>query len=204
MAQYPACNGDTFLLYAGTMHYSPGGLLFYEIMQNSDVYTSLSRPDPKLPEEQRRAKVQQAVRAVHLEEDYDCRTRPVTLPGQGENTRRFLCACRHFALERLELAGPEAIICDGSKFLVLTAIEGVTRLAHGRQEETLLPGHSVLLPACLGRVMLLPQANSALLKAYVPDLAADVIAPLRQAGIADADIAALGGRTRLNDLASLL
>jgi hypothetical protein len=43
-----------------------------------------------------------------------------------------------------------------------------------------------------------------LLKAYVPDLRANVIRPLREAGIADGVIAALGGKTRLNPLVPLL
>ena len=45
MQEYVVEPGDAFLLHAGTMHYSDGGVLFYEIMQNSDVYISL-RPPP--------------------------------------------------------------------------------------------------------------------------------------------------------------
>jgi hypothetical protein len=46
--------------------------------------------------------------------------------------------------------------------------------------------------------------DCALLKAYVPDLAQDVIAPLRQAGFSSKTIAGLGGHTVLNPLPGLL
>ena len=46
MREYAVQPGDAFLLYAGTMHYSAGGVLFYEIMQNSDVIIGLRQPDP--------------------------------------------------------------------------------------------------------------------------------------------------------------
>jgi hypothetical protein len=39
---------------------------------------------------------------------------------------------------------------------------------------------------------------------YVPDLARDVVAPLRAAGVGDEAIVALGGRTRLNELAPIV
>jgi mannose-6-phosphate isomerase len=71
-------------------------------------------------------------------------------------------------------------------------------------EETLAPGNSCLLPACLGETVLVPERRASLLKAYVPDLIRDVIEPLRRAGVEDERIALLGARTRLNPLKGLL
>jgi len=68
----------------------------------------------------------------------------------------------------------------------------------------LRPGQTLLLPAALGVVTLVPTEPSALLKTYVPDLAKDVVAPLRLSGVSDEAIADLGGRTVLNDLVPLL
>ncbi len=195
--------GDAFLLYAGTMHYSAGGVLFYEIMQNSDVYIGLRAPDPALPEEEREAAVRERMKGVHLEEGFDAQTTPVTL-GSGANRRTFVFACRYFALERLDLMAPTMLNCNGERFYVLSLIEGACTVVYGDHHEMLRPGQTLLLPAALGVVTLVPTEPSALLKTYVPDLAKDVVAPLRLSGVSDEAIADLGGRTVLNDLVPLL
>jgi mannose-6-phosphate isomerase len=203
MHEYAVSPGDAFLLYAGTMHYSAGGVLFYEIMQNSDVYIGLRAPDPSLSPGEREAVVGDRTAGLHLEEGFDAKTVPVVL-GTGVNTRTFIFACRHFALERLDLMAPTMVSCNGDRFYVLTLIEGACTVVCGEQHEVLRPGHSLLLPASLGRVAIVPTEPSALLKAYLPDLVNDVVRPLRLSGIPDAAILGLGGSTELNDLAPLL
>lgn len=195
--------GDAFLLYAGTMHYSRGGVLFYEIMQNSDVIIGLRSRDPEAPREVREERARIALEGIHLEDGFDCQTSPVTVV-EGANRRTFVLACEYFALERLDLAAPYPLECDGSRFYVLSQIEGRSTVVHAGQRETLLPGQSCLLPANLGQVILEPEGQASLLKAYVPDLERNIVAPLRGAGIADEAIIALGGKTRLNPLPSLL
>ncbi len=203
MTEHPAAPGDAFLLHAGTMHYSPGGLLFYEIMQNSDVYTSLKPPRGEMSDEARRTAARLAAEAVHLEDGFDCRTRPVRLT-DGANARTFVFACQHFALERLDLAERAYVGAPGRRFEVLTVIEGRADVTGAGRTERLAPGQSCLLPASLSDATITPAPAAAVLRAYVPDLVRDIIAPLRAAGIADDAIAALGGRTRLNPLTRLL
>jgi mannose-6-phosphate isomerase class I len=203
MHVYDVEPGDAFLLYAGTMHYSAGGVLFYEIMQNSDVFIGLQPLDPDLPEAEREGRVRRAMEGVHIEEGFDAKTTPVVLPA-GANTRTYVFACRYFALERYDLVAPTMINCKGDRFYVLSQIEGSTTVVHGEHREVLKPGHTVLLPASLGMLTLVPSEPSALLKTYVPDLRRGIIEPLRLSGVPDEAIASLGGRTELNDLALLL
>ena len=203
MRPYHPRPGDAFLLYAGLMHYAAGGMLFYEIMQNSDVWIGLGRPPDALSPEQRRRAAADAVEAVHLEDDIDCRTRPVTVR-LGRSHRMWVLACEHFALERLDLAEPCEIRRDGRRFRVLSQIAGNARVRSEGFTASLAPGVSLLLPACLGRVQIEPEGPASLLLAYVPDLLRDVIEPLRAGGFDDASILALGGRTRLNPLRNLL
>ena len=202
MNRYPVAPDDAFLLHAGTMHYSDGGLLFFEIMQNSDAYISLAAPGKDLPPEEREKRARDAVEAVHLEEGFDCRTKPLTIQ-RGRNKRTFAIACQYFAVERFDLAEPLRLDLDGDRFYVLTQIEGEAEIVCGRSE-VLLPGHTCLLPACSGEVVIRPRGTAALLKSYVPDLQKNVVAPLKAAGFQDADIQALGGRTILNPLKALL
>jgi mannose-6-phosphate isomerase len=203
MRRYSVQAGDAFLLYAGTMHYSAGGVLFYEIMQNSDVIIGLRRPDPEMPQAEREARADAAIEGIHLEPGFDVKIPPIVLR-EGGNQRSFAFACTHFCLERLDLSRPYVIDCDGSRFCVLSQIEGACTIVWGTLREELRPGQTCLLPASLGPVSLKPEGPCALLKAYVPDLEGDVIHALRQAGIADERIAGLGGKTRLNPLTRLL
>jgi mannose-6-phosphate isomerase len=203
MREYEVEPGDAFLLYAGTMHYSKGGVLFYEIMQNSDVYIGLKAPDPALPQPEREAEAREKMEGVHIEEGFDAKTAPVTL-GSGANTRTFVFACDYFALERLDLMAPTMLNCDGSRFYVLSLVQGQCTVVHGETHEILKPGHTVLLPADLGMVTLVPTEPSVMLKTYVPDLMENIVEPLRVAGVPDEAIAGLGGKTVLNPLARLV
>lgn len=204
MREYPVQPGDAFLLYAGTMHYAKGGALFYEIMQNSDVIIGLFPPAATLSECEREARVQAMMEGIHIEEDFDCKTQPVTLH-EDANTRTFVFACSHFALERLDLAAPYTLDCGGERFFVLSQIEGTSTVVWGAQQEILRPGQTCLLPASLGTVTLEPESGPcALLKSYLPDLMQNVIQPLREAGVTDEAIVGLGGKTALNPLRKLL
>lgn len=202
METLPAHRGDAFLLHAGTMHYSHGGVLFYEIMQNSDVIMML-RSHEFLPGTEGRKKwAGETLRGLRFALGSDCKIQPVTI-AQGMNRISFIFACRYFALERLDLASPYEIACSGGKFLVLTQIEGDSTVSSDNGLENLSPGQSCLLPASLGSVRVVPNGHCSLLKAYVPDLVLDIIEPLRKAGIRDRDIIALGGEAACNPLIEL-
>lgn len=199
MQEYPVQPGDAFLLHAGTMHYSKGGVLFYEIMQNSDVYIGLKGIDPNLSEKEKEQKLASLLQGVHLEHGFDPKINPVTI-SKGINRRTFVFVCQYFALERLDVNETYQINCDGERFYVLSQIQGTSRIVCDTYTEVLKPGQTCLLPASLGVVDIIPDEKSSLLKAYVPDFLNNVINPCRDAGISDDDIYALGGHTRLNTL----
>jgi mannose-6-phosphate isomerase len=201
MERQPASAGDAFLLHAGAMHYSSGGILLYEILQNSNVITMLcSRETPGSAE--RRSWAGDAIKAVRLARGSDCRVRPVMV-SSGSNRVSVIVACRYFALERLDLGAPHSIACTGDRFFVLTQVEGTSTVSCSGGQETLGPGQSCLLPASLGNVTILPQGGCSVLKGYVPDLLRNIVEPLRAAGIPDADIIGLGGEAALNPLVEL-
>lgn len=201
MVEYEVQPGDSFLLYANTMHYSHGGVLFYEIMQNSDITVGLNRvPDDPAERDQR---AEEMADWIHLEAPFDCKTRQVTV-ARGANRQTYVFACRYFCLERWDLAEPLKLTPDGLRFHVYSLIEGHATLRYGDQVERLVSGNSFLVPAEMLPLTIEPEGQAALLRAYVPDLLADVIAPLRAHGVSDAEIEGLGGVTRLNHLTPLL
>lgn len=203
MREYAVEPGDTFLLYAGTMHYSRGGVLFYEIMQNSDVIIGLRPWRPIASDEERKRWASAALEGVHIEQGFDCRTVPVSLR-EGGNQRSYLLACQHFAVERLDLAAPFTVRCAGERFYVLSQIEGTSMIEHDETRELLRPGMSCMLPANLGDIVVEPEGEASLLVAYVPDLQQDIVSPLRASGVPEPAIAGLGGHTCLNPLLEYL
>jgi len=203
MVELSARAQDTFLLYSGTMHASAGGQLLYEIMQNSDVGLGLDVAREGSTDEEIADRARMALEAVHIEDGADPRPTPIAIDC-GDNTRTIAVACEHFVLERLDLAAPYSLTLDGRRFVVLTSIEGRAEVCCKGGCETLAAGNTCLLPARLGEVAIEPQGRAALLMSYVPDLAADIIAPLRGRGIADEAIAALAGVTRRNPILPLL
>jgi len=203
MTEYTVEPGDAFLLYAGTMHYSAGGVLFYEVMQNSDVVLGLRLNQARWTAAEQQDRANRAVEALHLEDDFDCHIPPVSVEDDGWQ-RTFVLACREFALERLEGTQAYAIELDGRRFEVLSVVEGSAVMETAGGSESLYAGQSCLLPAGLQRVTLHPQGRAVVLRTYVPDLELDIVRPLRRAGISRERIESLGGRTRLNPLRGIL
>jgi mannose-6-phosphate isomerase len=202
MQEFMVQPGDAFLLYAGTMHYSRGGVLFYEIMQNSDVTLPLRRWPRGTQEEQERM-LELASAAVHLEEPFDCQTKPVTLR-EGANVRTYVMACQHFAVERLDLTAPYLLSNDGRHFCALSQVQGNSIVRSANTTVELGPGLSCLIAAELSQVTIEPAPEASILVSYVPNLITDIIQPLRDAGVDDQAIAAIGGMTRLNPLPTRL
>jgi mannose-6-phosphate isomerase len=187
MVEYSAQAGDALLLYAGTMHYSGGGILMYEIMQNSDAIIGLWPQDQSLSAEERLRMAQEAAYGVHLEDGADPHTDPITII-EANARRTFVVACEHFALEKIDLQGDYRIIPDHKKFFILTCIAGSASISSGPVSEVYKAGNSCLIPARAREVTIAPNGSATLLKAYVPDLVEDVIKPLRALHIDDSKI----------------
>ena len=199
MRDYTVNSGDAFLLYAGTMHYTDGGVIFYEIMQNSDVYIPLSfrSSSAKCGELDRLRN--KSMEGVHIEDGFDCKTRPVTID-HGSYSHTYLLACEYFSLERIDFETKYNLLTDGSKFFVYTALEDILEIVTSKSKIQLTPGQTCLIPANTGEISFKANAKTSLLKAYVPNLQKDIINPLRVEGIQDKDISLLGGITELNHL----
>jgi mannose-6-phosphate isomerase len=203
MEEQPVQPGDAFLLHAGAMHSTRGGVLFYEIMQNSDITISLRGREFPPGTDERQRWAEETLRRVRLAPSAECRIHPVSV-ASGTNRTSFIFACRYFALERLDLTSPCDLACAGDKFLVLTQIEGSSTVSSAGGAVDLGAGQSCLLPACLGKISVAPGGHCSLLKAYVPDLLRDVIEPLRRQGVPDPDIMSLGGEAARNPLIELI
>ncbi|MBI3914180.1 MAG: class I mannose-6-phosphate isomerase [Chloroflexi bacterium] len=196
--------GDVVFVPAGTVHAIGKGIVLAEIQENSDITYRLydwGRVGTG--------------RALHIEPSLRvARFQPILQPKiqalaieQREFTRRFRVACRYFVLEEID-ARERFESATLGKFHILAAIRGGLEIAYGARFESRVEigqGETFVLPARLGVFALTPSRVPAkLLRMYPPELRADIIAPLTQAGVPPSEIARLGGSIpEANDLYAL-
>lgn len=198
----PATAHQTLILPAGTVHALGAGVVVYEVQQPSAMTFRLDDwgrvgADGK-PRDRHLAEGKAALKP----ELRPCPLAPLPLRSDSDK-RCILTACRYFALERINLVRAEAVKIIGSHSAhVLTVISGTATLASDAGQTDLGRGQTGMLPAAAGEGMLAATEPSVVLHAWVPDLPRDIVAPLRQAGASDTQIAALSGS--LPDLADAL
>ncbi len=178
--------GDTLYVPAGTVHAIGGGLLLAEIQENSDLTYRLydwGRP--------RELHIEQSLAVLHAQPPGFGPSRPLTVAVAGGSVE-YLVACRYFAYQALNVATTLLSDTEGRSFHVLFVQQGSGRIAWEAGSAPLAQGETVFVPAALRRYQL-SGAGLRLLRAFVPDMPADVISPLSAAGHPAAAIAALGG-----------
>ncbi len=188
----PVKAGDVVFVPAGTVHAIDAGTTLFEIQQKSDLTYRVydyGRRDAKTGQP----------RELHIAKALDVsdlapapRTTLAPLPLSSE--RALLIACRSFTLERWRLDATYTAATNPGSFEILTLIGGAGTLRWADGSLPLRRGDSVVLPAALGGYALLPAPSSSttgleILRAYVPDLEQDILAPLHAKGVDAAQIA---------------
>lgn len=192
LRQMPAHVGESVVIPAGTVHALGAGVLVYEVQQPSEITYRLDdwgrvgndgRPRDRHLEDGRRA----------IKPDL----RPALTTGAqwlaGSGQRRLLAACGYFAMERIGLSGDERIVTTthGSP-QVFTAISGEAMIGDGGEAVQAPLGNSVVVPAAMPSVTLACVGQATILRAWIPDLPQEIIAPARRAGISDTTLSAIG------------
>ncbi|HVL23111.1 MAG TPA: type I phosphomannose isomerase catalytic subunit [Thermomicrobiales bacterium] len=189
-----AAPGMTVLIPAGTVHALGAGVMVYEIQQPSDVTFRL--------DDWGRVDAQGRPREMHLDQGFVA-TRPELRPERIDPvpvrdavaSRHLLAACRYFALERISLPAGGSIDAGGAESpQVVTVLSGGASLCGG-DDVALTPGSSGVVWSTATPARLTATAPAVVLRAWVPDLAVEVVAPAEQAGAEASAIADLGGAT---------
>ena len=187
--------GDVLYSPARTIHAIGKGIVYCEIQQNSDITYRLydwgrvgddGKPRPRHLDQ-----------AMACSQD-DCNPLPKITPLVAHDApdarRTILAASPHFVTELLEGSAPQPLARTRRALQTVTVLDGEVTIRHaGPGEANLARGDSAAIPAVLQEARVEPHGPSRLLLAYLPDLQADVVTPLRAAGYTDAQIAALGG-----------
>jgi mannose-6-phosphate isomerase len=189
----PVHTGDIMYSPAGVVHAIGKGIVYCEVQQNSDITYRIydwgrvdaqGKPRP-LHLEQALAVMGEARRDTPL-------IRPLALPAE-DGGRTVLCVCPHFAVELLELEGSANLRRVRPAMRAVVVLEGTVALrSPGAEDVICTRGQSAVLPAALRGAEAVAQGTARLVLAYLPDMQADIVQPLRAAGYTEGEIAQLG------------
>ena len=173
VAEHIACftpkAGDGVFIPAGTVHTLGGGVVVFEVQQNSDVTFRLydwDHIDPKTGKP-RALQVDKAMACIDFAEGPVSLAAPVvesTTPVERER----LFHCEHFWLWRLRGRSPFNV---GAADLprVLVCVEGAGDVEHGDDAYAIGKGDVFLLPAVIGKCVFRPRGAVNLLEISIPD-----------------------------------
>lgn len=193
----PAVPGESILIPAGTIHALGAGCFVYELQQPSDVTYRLDdwgRVDAA--GRPRELHVDRAV--VVLDADSSpAPIAPLALPSMS-GRRSLLAACRLFALERIAFDPGEAVeVAASGSAQTLTCLGGTAEAtaAGDATPVVIADGETVVVCAAarVARLRASASSSAVVLRAWVPALASEVVAPAMAAGHTGPEIAALAG-----------
>jgi mannose-6-phosphate isomerase len=194
MPRHSVRAGDTVYVPGGILHSFGPDTLIFEVQQTSDLGQFVTPTDlygEPLDEETWSANINAAL--DEMKTDYLPRPNPgLVLEEAGEARRVLCCAGPYFALERWTLTGPYTEPSHPERCLTLSSVGDAVRIEYEGATERLERAESCILPAAIGEVRVVPEGEASLIACYVPNLARDVVTPLREAGYADVEIRALG------------
>lgn len=185
--------GETVYVPGGVPHTFGPDTLIFEIQQTSDLTQSAMTVDnaghPYSPE-QRRANLDALMDEIRP----NIRPKPNHgLTRYDGNVRLVVgCAGPYFALERWNLAVPYRVPARPDRCSVVTNIGEPVAIVYSGGVERLGQAETCLIPAAMGPWQLVPDGKAVVIVTYIPDMATDIIEPLRRAGYRDGEIEALG------------
>jgi mannose-6-phosphate isomerase len=160
--------GDGVFIPAGTVHALGGGVVVFEVQQNSDVTFRLydwDHVDPKTGKP-RELKVDQALACIDFADGLGGLVSPVveaTTPAERER----LFQCEYFWLWRWRGQSPFTVGVAGVP-RVLVCVEGAGQVEHGGATYAVGKGEVWLLPAVAGVCAFRPRGAVTLLEIAIP------------------------------------
>ncbi len=161
--------GDAVFNPAGMVHSMGGGVMVFEVQQNSDVTFRLfdwNHVDPKTGQP-RPLQVDQALACINFGKCAGGLVAPV-VEETSPVRRERLFHCDHFWLSRLRSESTFTVGAVGRP-RVLVCIDGKGQLNHGGATYEIGKGDVFLLPAVLGACTLQPQGQVNVLEIEIPE-----------------------------------
>jgi mannose-6-phosphate isomerase len=161
-----AAPGDVFFLPAGRIHALGAGIVVAEIQQTSDATLRIydyDRVDEK--GKPRELHTEKALKAIDYTPEKEFRTHYTPKP----NVPVQLVSCKYFTTNLIELSKPlENDYHALDSFVIYMCLEGALTIRYYKSEtEKVTKGETVLLPAELKNVELIPEPSARLLEIYI-------------------------------------
>ena len=158
--------GDVFFLPAGRIHAIGAGILLAEIQQTSDITYRIYDFD-RLDDsgKARELHTELAIDAIDYEEHPDYKIRYKKEPNVANN----LVKCKYFTTNYIDLnRGIELNYSELDSFVAYMCVEGSFSLHYYENEtEGVQKGETVLLPAEIKKVKLVPETSARILEIYI-------------------------------------
>lgn len=169
---------EAMFIPPGTLHALGPGLVLFEAEQNSDLTYRL--------DDFGRVGVDGKPRPLHLEKGLEAtrlespayRDLPRVQLREPYGSRRYVLACRHFAVEELRLRTTASFESCPERVETLSVVEGNGRVETDAGWMSYRTGETWLIPPFTGKWRLVPRQKTRALKFYVPDLERDFRKPL--------------------------
>jgi mannose-6-phosphate isomerase len=161
--------GDGVFIPAGTVHSLGGGVVVFEVQQNSDVTFRLydwNHVDPETAKP-RPLQVDQALACIDFAEHPAGRVTPVMEGTAPVECERFF-HCEYFRLWRLRGHSPFSVGAAGVP-RILVCLEGAGQLEHGGATDAVGKGDVWLLPAVMGACTFRPRGAVSVLEIAIPE-----------------------------------
>jgi mannose-6-phosphate isomerase len=168
---HPVHAGDTIFVPAGTPHMIGSEMIIFEVQEYSDLtYRVYDYGRVDAQGKPRELHIDKALEVINFGATAARKTSRLSLPAD-DLERSLLAACRYFAAEQWEPAGPFVMQTDASHFDLLVSVSADGFLNAGGFRFPCRRGDCWFLPANLGEYNFLPLEQPAtLLRAYQPDL----------------------------------
>jgi mannose-6-phosphate isomerase len=168
LASFSPQVGDGVLLPAGTVH-SLGGLVVFEVQENSDVTFRLYDWDHVDPQthQPRPLQVEQAMACIDWKQGAITATTPVVEETEPARRER-LFGCEQFRLWRISGESPFTV---GAEQIprVLVCVGGQGKLESVGADFAIRRGDTLLLPAAVGTCLFRPDGAAVLLEIALPE-----------------------------------
>ena len=180
--------GDVLNIPAGLMHALGEGIMIAEIQQNSNTtyrvydYNRTDKDGNKRP-----LHIEKALEVIDFNSSGgSIKSIGLEVKLDTGSSKTYVVANRYFSIEMYKIDGSVEEIADGSRFFIYVFTEGEGEIVYGSSSLKVQMGESVLIPASMGQYALKGRLNA--MKAYVPDIEANVMTPLKNAGYTEKDI----------------
>lgn len=164
--------GDAIFVPAGTVHTIGPDMVLCEIQENSDITYRIFDYGRRNPDGSvRDLHVEQALAVTNFGAQRGGKVQPVRR-AQGCCEIVYYVACPYFAVERYRFTAALEMPGNSQSIELFVVLDGCGAITWSGERAEYRAGQLWLIPASLGEWSFAPAANTAVLRAFVPDLAA--------------------------------